>query len=137
MEERRTGPKRAFVVAWLLTLAFVLAVGPFGKSASTEECGSGASCAPTRAEMRKDRLEARERKDRPSATAEIPKERLRVQEWRGKQPDICFAKGCEDRTPTFCMVARKLSLAEGGLKVPKHRDPCRSETRFRTARTRV
>lgn len=116
--EERTGSKRAFIVAWLLTLGFVLAVGPFGKSASTEECGSGASCAPTKAEIRADR-EARQ------------------QNLRDKHPRFCTVKSCDwPDPPTFCMVARKLPHAPDGLKIPQHRDPCRSETRFRTARTR-
>lgn len=118
MEDRRTGSKRAFVVAWSLTVGFVLAVGPFGSPAETEECGSGASCAPTKAEMRADR------------------EAYRL-ELRKKHPKFCTVDGCDwPDPPTFCMVARKLPIAKDGLKIPKHRDPCAVKPRFRTARTR-
>ncbi len=131
--EERAGSKRAFVVAWLLTLGFVVAVGPFGSPAETEECGAASACAPSK-EMRQHRLEMRERKQRPRATAEVPEDRLRIQEWQGNHPEICFVKGCDDGPPTFCHVARKLPIAEEGLRVPKDRDPCAREPNFRTAR---
>ena len=157
MDERRSGSKRAFIVSWLLTLAFVLAVGPFGSPGRTVEC-DGADCVDgsvetrartgadsrerkqrvrARIEMRQNRVEQLERKERPRVKAAGPNDRLRVQEWRGKAPQICFVKGCENGNPTFCVAARNLPIAPNGLKIPKHRDPCAMEPRFRTARTRV
>lgn len=134
MEERLSGSKRAFVVTWLLTLGFVLAVGPFGSPARTVEC-DGADCVDPQVQTRQQPdLEIPERKER--RRAEIPKDRLRVQEWRGNKPEICFARRCDDGMPTFCMVARKPPAVPDGLKILKLRDRCATKPHFRTARTR-
>lgn len=77
---KRTRSNRAFVVAWLLTLGFALAVAS-GPSAATEECGSGAACAPSEAEIGADRAHMRE--------------------WRGRQPEICMTVECEERKPVL------------------------------------
>ena len=134
MEERLTGSRRAFVVAWLLTLGFVLAIWPFGSPGRTVEC-DGADCVGEQTRTRPE-PDARA-KERPRAKADAKKDRLRVQEWRGKEPEICFAKDCDDGMPTFCMVARKMPIAPDGLKIPKERDPCPKKPHFRTARTRA
>lgn len=118
-EERgRMGSKRVLMVAWLLTLGFALAVA-LGPSASTEECGSGAACAPSKAEMR------------------IGRE-AHMREWRGRQPEICTADVCEERKLVFCKVATppQPRLGEGHLKLPSVREPCDAKPRFRTASSR-
>lgn len=115
MDEQRPRSNKAFVGAWLLTLGFALAVGPFGSPATTEECGSGAACAPSKKQLREDRLQLRE--------------------WRGKEPRICLVKGCDHRPPTFCQVARHVKTAPD-LGVPGDRDACTADPRFRTARIR-
>jgi hypothetical protein len=116
MVRKRAGSKRAFVVAWLLTLGFALAVAP-GPSASTEECGSVAACEPSKAETRHHR-------------------EAHTREWRGRQPDICTAAACKEGTPIFCTVGKPTvpRLRQGDLKPPLVREPCPTTPRYRTAR---
>lgn len=116
MVRKRAGSKRAFSVAWLLTLGFALAVA-LGPSASTEECGSGAACAPSKAQIRQD-------------------SEAHMREWRGRQPDICTADACEERKPIFCKVRthRVPRLHQGDLTPPSVLEPCHATPRYRTAR---
>lgn len=115
--DERTGSKRAFVLAWLLTVGFVLLVGPFGSRAETEECGSDAACAPTK-------LQSQAGGDAYRS------------DWRGKEPQICLAKSCDERPPVFCYATREPSSAMNGW-TSRHDDLCDREPRFRTARTRA
>jgi len=116
MVRKRPGSRRAFIVAWLLTLGFALAVA-LGPSASTEECGSGAGCEPSRGEMRQQR-------------------EAHTREWRGRQPDICTADACQERKPTFCTASTRPvpRLHQEGFKPPSVREPCHATPRYRTAR---
>lgn len=117
MEQRRAGSKRAFVVAWLLTLGLALAVGPFGSPAETDECGSGASCAPSK-------LHAQANQETHGS------------DWRGRKPEICLTSACDVRRPTFCAVAVRAPMVKDRLHLRPERDPCRVERRFRTAEAR-
>jgi hypothetical protein len=117
MVRKSASSNRAFVVAWLLTLGFALAVA-LGPSASTEECGSGAACEPSsKGEMRQHR-------------------EARTREWRGRQPDICTADACEERAPIFCTVGTRLvpRVQQGDLRPPSVREVCPTAPRYRTAR---
>lgn len=113
MEERRRS-KRAFVVAWLLTLGFALGIG-MGDPASTIEC-DGVDCVDPQAQTRTQRD-------------------VHSREWRGRQPQICTANSCGRRRPTFCTVAASDGPVKDRLRLPRHRDPCAPEPHFRTART--
>lgn len=116
MEERRRGSKKAFVVAWLLTIGFLLAVGPFGSAAETVEC-DGADCVDAQVQTRTE----------PDV--------LR-RDWRGREPKICYVNVCDERSPTFCTINRKLRIAKDWVKIPQQRDPCAQGPQFRTARGR-